>query len=167
MGESGPPPGEGAGGVEAVVGYLRDAGVSHEVLEHDPTFSASEDAKATGTSLAEEAKTILLRSGDHYRVAVLPASRRLDLHKVRELLDETSRLRLAAEEEMRADFPQFDLGAVPPFGAILSAPEVVDRRLLDCERIVCAAGDHRHSLRLDPSEIVRVGDALVADICED
>jgi Ala-tRNA(Pro) deacylase len=167
MGEGEPSPGEGAGGVDAVVSYLRDAGVSHEVLEHEPTYSASEDAKATGTTLAEEAKTILLRSGDQYRVAVLPASGRLDLHKLRELLGETSRLRLATEEEMRADFPQFEVGAVPPFGAILSAPEVIDRRLIDCERIVCAAGDHRHSLRIDPREITRVGDALVADICED
>ena len=157
----------GAGGVEAVVHYLREAGVSHEVLEHDPTYSAREDAKATGTTLAEEAKTILLRSGDQYRAAVLPASRRLDLHKVREVLDETSRLRLATEDELRAHFPQFEVGAAPPFGVILSAPQVVDRRLLECERISCAAGDHRHSLRLDPREIVRVGDVLVADICED
>ena len=167
MGESEPPSGERRVGIEPVVGYLRDAGVSHEVLEHDPTYSAREDAKATGTTLAEEAKTILLRSGNQYRAAVLPASGRLDLHKVREVLDETSRLRLATEEEMRADFPHFEVGAVPPFGAILSAPEVIDRRLIDCERIVCAAGDHRHSLRVDPREIVRVGDALVADICED
>jgi Ala-tRNA(Pro) deacylase len=159
--------GEGVSGVDAVVGYLRDAGVSHEVLEHEPTYSASEDAAATGTSPAEEAKTILLRSGDRYRVAVLPASARLDLRKVRELLDESARLRLATEEEMAADFPQFEVGAVPPVGAILPAPEVVDRRLLDCERIVTPAGDHRHSVRLDPREIVRVADALVADICED
>ena len=167
MGESDAPSGDQAVGIESVVGYLRDAGVSHEVLEHDPTFSAREDAKATGTTPAEEAKTVLLRSGDQYRAAVLPASRRLDLHKVREILDETSRLRLATEDEMRADFPQFEVGTAPPFAAILSAREVVDRRLLECERIVCAAGDHRHSLRLDPREIVRVGDALVADICED
>jgi Ala-tRNA(Pro) deacylase len=159
--------GESGRGVDAVVGFLRESGVSHEVLEHEPTYSASEDAAATGTRPAEEAKTILLRSGERYRVAVLPASARLDLHKVRELLGESARLRLATEAEMEADFPQFEVGTVPPVGPMLPAPEIVDRRLLDCERIVAAAGDHRHSVRLDPREIVRVADALVADVCED
>jgi Ala-tRNA(Pro) deacylase len=154
-------------GVDAVVDYLRDAGVSHEVLEHRPTYTAAEAAEATGTAPDEEAKTILLRSGDRYRVAVLPASARLDLHKLRDLLDETAQLRLATEAEIGADFPEFDVGAAPPFGLNVPAPEVVDRRLLDCERIVCAAGDHTHSVKLDPNDVVRVANARVADICED
>jgi Ala-tRNA(Pro) deacylase len=167
MGEDETKADEAARGVDAVVGYLRDANVNHEVLEHEPTYTATEDATATGTAVSEEAKTILLRSDGRYQVAVLPASARLDLHKVREGLDESARLRLATEAEMQADFPQFEVGTVPPFGPILPAPELIDRRLLDCERIVCPAGDHRHSVRLDPRDLVRLADARVADICED
>jgi Ala-tRNA(Pro) deacylase len=154
-------------GVDVVVRYLHDAGVPHELLEHRPTYSAAEDAEATGTAPAEEAKTILLRSGQRYRVAVLPASRRLDVRKLRDLLGETSELRLATESEIGEDFPEFDVGAAPPFGLTGATAEVVDQRLLDCERIVCAAGDHRHSVKLDPRDLVRVADARVADICED
>ena len=56
--------------------------------------------------------------------------------------------------------------ALPPFGPLLPAPEVVDVRLLYHDRVVCAGGDHRHSLSLDPRELVRVAEPRVADVCE-
>jgi prolyl-tRNA editing enzyme YbaK/EbsC (Cys-tRNA(Pro) deacylase) len=38
---------------------------------------------------------------------------------------------------------------------------------MDEERVLCAAGDHRHSVMLDPREIVRMTGAATADVCED
>jgi prolyl-tRNA editing enzyme YbaK/EbsC (Cys-tRNA(Pro) deacylase) len=43
---------------------------------------------------------------------------------------------------------------------------VLDGRLLEHERILCNAGDHRHGLLLDPHELVEVVQPRVADICE-
>lgn len=153
-------------GAAAVSRYLDATGVAYDLLEHRATYSAAEDARATGTAPAEEAKVLLVRAANGYRMAVIPASDRLDLHKLRGLLDESG-LRLATEQEMAADFPQFEVGAIPPFGALLPALEVLDRKLLECDRIVCAGGDHRHSVKLDPREVVRVADPLVVDVCED
>jgi len=31
---------------------------------------------------------------------------------------------------------------------------------------VCAGGDHRHSITLDPRELLRVTEPRVADLCE-
>lgn len=154
-------------GIDAVTHYLGARGASYDVLEHAPTYTAAEAARATHTAPGEEAKAVLLRSGDRYQLAVVPASERIDLRKLREALGETSSLRLATEREIGSDFPQFDVGAVPPFGPMLSAVEVLDRRLLEYDRIVCAGGDHRHSIRLDPREIVRMVDPLLADVCQD
>jgi prolyl-tRNA editing enzyme YbaK/EbsC (Cys-tRNA(Pro) deacylase) len=50
---------------------------------------------------------------------------------------------------------------------MLPRAEVVDRRLLEHERILCAGGDHRHSLVVDPRDVVRIADAKVADVCVD
>ena len=86
-------------------------------------------------------------------MAVIPASHRLDLHRVRELLGATSHLRLATEAELAHDFPMFDVGAMPPLGAMMPMPEVIDVHLLYHERIVCAGGDHRHALRIDPRDL--------------
>lgn len=156
-----------ARGVEAVVRYLGEHGVEHEVIDHEETFSASEEARAAGVAPDHAAKTVLLRDGDAYRLAVLPASERLDVRKAREALDATGHLRLATEDEMAADFGAFEVGALPPLGPMLPAPEVIDRRLTGHERILCSGGDHRHSVLLDPRELERDTGATIADICED
>jgi Ala-tRNA(Pro) deacylase len=156
-----------ARGIDAVVRYLGERGVAYDVVDHDQTFSAAEEARASGIEPDHAAKTMLLRDGDDYRLAVIPASERLDLHKLRELLEAGPHLRLATEEEMAKDFAAFDVGAVPPLGPMLPAPEVLDRRLVQHDRILCTGGDHRHSVLVDPGELERITDARVADICEE
>jgi prolyl-tRNA editing enzyme YbaK/EbsC (Cys-tRNA(Pro) deacylase) len=113
------------------------------------------------------AKTVvLLHDRDGFRAAVIPASERLDLRKARALLHAGGHLRLASEEEIEREFPVFDAGAVPPFGALLATPEILDPRLLRYRSILCGGGDHRHTLKISPREIERLGEPLVADICE-
>ena len=156
-----------ASGIDAVVRYLDEHGVKFEVVDHEATFSASEEARAAGIAPDHAAKTVVLREDDGYRLAVLPASERLDLRKAREALDAGSHLRLATEREMEEDFGAFEVGALPPLGPMLPAPEVIDRRLTEHERILCSGGDHRHSVLLDPNELARDTGATLADICED
>jgi Ala-tRNA(Pro) deacylase len=159
--------GERREGIEALTRFLDDRGIGYEVIEHEETFSATAEADASGVPPDHAAKTILLREGEEYRIAVIPASHRLDLHKARDALGAGARLRLATEDEMSADFAVFDVGALPPIGPLLPAPEVLDPRLLEHERILCTGGDHRHSVLIDPNEIVAATDASVADVCED
>jgi prolyl-tRNA editing enzyme YbaK/EbsC (Cys-tRNA(Pro) deacylase) len=155
-----------ARGIDAVTAFLEREGVDHEVVEHRPTFSAAAEARASGTEPREAAKTLALRDHDEYRMAVIPATHRLDLHRMRELLGASSHLRLATEAELERDFPMFDVGAMPPLGPMMPMPEVIDVHLLYHERILCAGGDHRHSLRVDPRDLVRVCEPRVAAICE-
>jgi Ala-tRNA(Pro) deacylase len=155
-----------AHGIAAVTSFLDGTDVGYEVLEHRPTFSAATEARAAGAEPREAAKTLALHDRDGYRMAVIPATHRLDLHRVRELLGATSHLRLATEDELAHDFPMFDVGAMPPIGAMMPMPEVIDIHLLYHEQIVCAGGDHRHALRIDPRDLVRLCEPRVASLCE-
>jgi Ala-tRNA(Pro) deacylase len=147
--------------------YLDEQQVAYEVVEHAERFTAAGEARAAGIEPGDAAKDVLLRTDGDYVLAVIPASERLDLRKVRDLLGEEGELRLATEDEIAADFSAFELGALPPFGPVLDAAQIVDRRLLEHERVLCNGGDHRHSLMVDPNEIVRVTDARVEDICQE
>jgi Ala-tRNA(Pro) deacylase len=154
--------------IDRLTGHLEELGIDYEVVEHEEAFTAASEAAASGVRPDNAAKSILVHDGDGYRLVVIPASERLDLRKVRDLLDVSrAKLRLATEEEMAADFPGFELGAIPPFGEMLPAPEIVDPRVLDHERVLCNGGDHTHSALLDPNDIVRASSAQVADVCED
>jgi Ala-tRNA(Pro) deacylase len=159
--------GEAGGPPEDVTRFLDDHGVTYEVVEHEKQFTAAGEAQAAGIEPHNAAKALLVREDGEYLLAVIPASSRLDLKKLRATLEERPKVRLATEDEIGSDFPAFELGAVPPVGPGLPSAEVVDRALLEHDRVLCNAGDHAHSLLVDPNEIVRVGGSRVSDICED
>ena len=155
-----------AHGIDAVTAFLEHQGMRHEVLEHRPTYSAAAEARAAGAEPQGAAKTLALHDRGGYRMAVIPASHRLDLHRTRELLGATGHLRLATEDELERDFPMFDVGAMPPLGPMMPMPEIIDVHLLYHDRIVCAGGDHRHALQLDPRDLLRVCEPRVAALCQ-
>ena len=89
----------------------------------------------------------------------------LERVRARQALRADRHLRLATEEEAAEAFPDYEVGALPPFAAG-HVPEIVDTRLLYVDRILCAAGDHRHGVLLAPRDLVRMAEPRVADICE-
>jgi Ala-tRNA(Pro) deacylase len=129
----------------AVVEFLEGEGVKYELIEHEPTMSGADEVRTLHQPPEQVAKTLILHDGSAYVIAAIPASERLDLHKLRELLGATRGLRLAGEDEIARDFPALEVGAVPPFGPMVPAAEVIDRKLLDQPWIMCPAGDHRHA----------------------
>jgi Ala-tRNA(Pro) deacylase len=134
-------------------------------VEHERTQTAAAEARAAGMPPADVAKTVVLRDQEGVRLAVIPASHRLDMHKVKRELASKG-LRLVTEQEMAAEFAEFEVGAVPPFGPLFHALELVDERLLDHDRILCGGGDHEHGVLVDPHDLVTAGQARVADICD-
>ena len=143
---------------------LDEARVRYVVVEHPPTYTAADEADATRRPRRTTAKTIVLLDHDRVRLVVIPANRRLDLERARHALGADSHLRLATEDEAAARFPAFEVGAVPIFAAG-STPEVVDSRLIYRDQILCAAGDHRHSVILNSRDLLALMEPRVADIC--
>jgi prolyl-tRNA editing enzyme YbaK/EbsC (Cys-tRNA(Pro) deacylase) len=155
------------GGLEAIIEFLEGASVTFELLEHEPVMSASAEARIAQHPLETVAKTIVLHDGSAYVIAAVSAADRLDVHKLRELLGASRQLRLATEDEIAREFPSLEVGAVPPFGPMVPAVEVIDSALAAQHQILCPAGDHRHSVLVDPSDVVRVTSARVAEIREE
>jgi len=123
---------------------LDQAGVAYELLEHNPTDRAAEEATALGLRLNEVAKTIVVTAREGNLRVLLPASERIDMHKLRDLLGAGKELHLLTEEALGAEYPEFDLGAVPPVGGREDGV-VVDRRVADLDQVVFEAGSHDRS----------------------
>ena len=153
-------------GTEDLTSVLDAAGARYDLLPHAHTETAAAEAEALGLAPADVAKTLVVATPEGYVRAVLPASERIDLGKLSEIVGERKKaLRLASEEELERDYPDFELGAVPPVGGARRDPVVLDSRLAERESIVFEAGSHEESVRLAPAELVRVAGAEVADIC--
>ena len=79
-------------------------------------MTASAEARALGLLSQSVAKTVIARDpqGIHVR-AVVPASRRVSISKLANAVS-ASTVELLSEPELVSAYPQFELGAVPPFG---------------------------------------------------
>jgi Ala-tRNA(Pro) deacylase len=137
--------------------------VSYELIPHRRTQSAVAEARAIGLDPSHVAKTLVLTTGDGFVRAVLPASERLDLAKVRELMG--ADVGLASEQVLTGAYPEFELGAVPPVGGA-GDRVLVDRRVIAEPTVVFEAGTHEQSVRLKSKDLVAVAKAQVADICQ-
>jgi Ala-tRNA(Pro) deacylase len=150
-----------------VTGFLEEAGVDFDVLEHARTERAADEAAALGIGPEEVAKTLVLVAPSGNVRAVLAASERIDVHKVADVLGVGGKkVHLATEDDLARDYSDFELGAVPPFGG----PEdqvLVDERLAGRDSVVLEAGTHEKSVRLKAADLVRLTGARVADICRE
>ena len=147
---------------------LEEAGAAYDLLPHVHTESAFAEAEALGLGLDDVAKTLVVKTAGGYLRAVVPASRRLDERKVREVTGGSKKdVHLAGEDDLRRDYPDFELGAVPPVGGARRDEVIVDSRVAERETIVLEAGSHEQSVRIAPADLVRAARAEVADICED
>lgn len=149
-----------------VTSVLDEASVGYELLPHARTETAAAEAETLGVDPNEVAKTLVLSTPEGHVRAVLPASERIDLRKVREHVEGGKRIHLAAEEELARDYPDFELGAVPPFGGA-GDRVLVDSRLAERETVVLEAGSHEQSVRIKTADLLTVTRAEVVDIAED
>jgi Ala-tRNA(Pro) deacylase len=151
----------------ALVAALAEGAAHYELIHHERTMTAAAEAKALGIEGSEVAKTLVVSTGHGYVRVVVPASRRLDLHRLRELPGVDKAARLATEAELAAAYPDFELGAVPPLGGPAGDRVVVDRPLAELESLVFEAGTHSESVRLRTDDLLRLTEARVADVSTD
>jgi Ala-tRNA(Pro) deacylase len=150
-----------------VTRLLDEAGIDFDILEHPRTESATDEATALGVGAEEVAKTLVLVASSGNVRAVLAASERIDLHKVAATLEVGGKkVHLASEDNLAHDYPEFELGAVPPFGG-REDRVLVDERLAGRDSVVVEAGSHDRSVRLKAADLVRLTKAQLADICKE
>jgi Ala-tRNA(Pro) deacylase len=137
-----------------VTDYLDKRGVAFEVIPHRRAFTSLQEARELGVAADEVLKTVAVRTRGTYVLAVVPASRRLELRLVRESLDDPD-ARLASEAELVADFPGYELGALPPLGSLLGVRLLVDPEVLGHETVLFAAGTETESIRVRTGELFR------------
>lgn len=138
-------------------------GIPHELISHPRTYTSIQEARALGVDADEVAKTVVLDAGSGHAIAVIPASRRLDMRLVREALGDPE-AHLATEREIEHDFPTFELGALPPLGSLLEASMYVDPELMAHDVIVFAAGIQTESVRVRIEDLFRGEDARVVPL---
>lgn len=146
-----------------VTEHLQDMGIRFQARPHPRATSAMGEALALGISPDVVAKAVLLDTEDGHVLAIVPASRKVDTDLVREALGD-QRVHLASESEVQRDFPEYELGALPPLPSLLDVPVVIDPLVLANRTITFAAGTQRESVQATTEEVFTGASVTLAPI---
>ncbi len=146
-----------------IVRELIEERLDYELMPHAHTERARDEAAAMGVPPREVGKTLILNGSSGFVRAVIPASERLDLHKVRDSVGD-QKLRLATEQEIAEVYLGFELGAVPPLGGPATDRILVDFRIAELDHVIVEAGTHEQSIKMRTTDLLALSGAKLADI---
>jgi Ala-tRNA(Pro) deacylase len=127
-----------------VVDVLKRERVPYLTIHHPPAYTAPELSAIAHIPGRRSAKVVICIADDQPVQAVVPAHYRVDLEALRRLAGAAS-LRLAREDEISALYPEFEVGAMPPFG-MHGHRVFVERCFVGEPEMVFNAGTHTDSL---------------------
>lgn len=153
------------------IAALLAADVPHEVLRyrHDPrNASFGEEAvealaRSEGVEPGQILKTLVLALPKGLGVAVLPVPAKLSLKAAAAALGvpKAAMAERAAAERSTG----YVIGGISPLGQRTPLPTVVDESALAWDRVLCSAGKRGWDVAVAPQDLIRLTDAVTADIC--
>jgi prolyl-tRNA editing enzyme YbaK/EbsC (Cys-tRNA(Pro) deacylase) len=140
--------------VSRVAEHLQSRGAAFEVVPHEQAYTSISEARALGISADEVVKTVVLRTDSGYALVAVPGYRRLDMKLVEAAVGD-KHIRLATEAELAQDFPDFELGSLPPLGSLLGIRAYADPEVMAHETVVFAAGSQTESVKIRTEDLFR------------
>lgn len=153
------------------IAALLAAGVPHEVVQyqHDPRSDSFGDeavaalAEAGGLAPEQIFKTLVVALPRGLGVAVLPVPSKLSLKAAAAALGAAKATMADPADAQRSS--GYVVGGISPLGQRRALPTVVDASALRWDRVLCSAGKRGWDVAIDPRDLVRLTNAVTADIC--
>ncbi len=142
---------------------IERAAVPHRVVRTERASSAEESARFQGIETHQLLRTIVVRRGDDdYLFVLVPAGRRFEWPKLRELLG-VRRMNLPDAEEAR-EVTGYERYTITPYGSTRPWPVIVDASIMDEPVLAIGGGGFGINLHVAPADLVTSLAAQVADV---
>lgn len=154
---------------QEILDILNKNDLWYETFEHEEVKTSKEAADIReGYKLEQGAKALIIRvkytkTKKEFLMLVIPANKRFDNRKVKDLLDAKD-IRFATAEEIEDKTDGVKIGGVPPFGNLFNMKVIVDPLLFENEKIVFNAGDRRFSLAMKSTDYKDITSPKIKDI---
>lgn len=129
-----------------IADFLTERHVPYETMVHPPVFTAQRRAHLLHIPGQRVLKAVLLASPTGYYLAILPASKRVDLAAVRARLG--ADVRLACESEIAETFTDCERGVLVPFGRLYGIKSLLDASIDPDAWIVFEGQRHFLTIRM-------------------
>lgn len=148
--------------LESVRAFLSRHAPDVEVIDIGREHTTSVISQLWGVLPGQVAKTLLLRRGTQWLMAVTCGDGRLANGKCKEVFG--GKVKMASPDETQA-VTGHPVGGVGPLGLPAPLPIYFDIRLRQFQEVVPAAGARTHALRISPQRLADLAGARWVDIC--
>lgn len=150
--------------VESVKKFFVDKGLKDPVFTLEDTGATVElAAKAINVEPELIAKTLAFRVKERDILIVTRGDARIDNKKYKEFFNAKAKM---LDHEEVAEITGHPVGGVCPFGLKSKLQVYLDQSIKDFEYIYPAAGSKFTALKIAPSEILKLTNAIVVDVCK-
>ena len=147
--------------VEKLKSFLDAQNVKYVSIKHSAAYTAQEIAASAHIPGKELAKIVMVKLDGRMAIAVLPATRKLDLQALKDVTG-AGKAELAKEKEFGKMFPGCEVGAMPPFGNLYDLEVYVAESLAEDEKIAFNAGSHTELIQLAYADFARLVEPTTA-----
>lgn len=145
-----------------ITSFLDENDVQYETFEHPAAYTAQEIAGKQHVPGKDIVKSVIVKVDGNIIMCVMPAIHLVDFDTLKNIIGGQD-IRLATEEEIANIFPDYEVGAEPPFGHLYGLKVFVDKFLEEDEYILFNAGTHTDLIKIKFSDYMKLADATVAD----
>ena len=145
----------------SIVELLKRERIPYTWFQHKVSYTAQEEAAISHIQGHSWAKVVICMADEQPVEAVLPAHYKVDL----EHFAGVTTLRLATEEELARLYPDLEVGAMPPFGAVWGHRIFVERCLVGEPEMVFNAGTHTDAIRMHYWDFAELAKPCVGNFC--
>jgi len=144
---------------------LQTAGVWYRFVEKVETVHTADASSATGIELHRITKNLVSKTSDgDYALLIIAGDRRVNLQKAAQALG-TRNVRLLSFNDAEA-ISGYPPGGTPSVCHKTKMNVVLDEELHGCETIFCGGGSRDRLLELRTEDVLRLDNAVTADISE-
>ena len=143
--------------------YLQENGIWHRFIKKAETIHTADASNTTGIDLHRITKNLVSKTRERdYALLIIPGDRRVDLKAASKALD-TKNVRLLSFGEAE-DVSGYPPGGTPSLGHKEKMRVVIDSELLNFDTLFCGGGTRDKLLELKTRDIVRINNAITAEI---
>jgi Ala-tRNA(Pro) deacylase len=134
--------------------FLDNQHIKYDCINHARAYTAQEAAAAAHVSGKHVAKIVMVKVGGQLAMVVLPAHDHINFTALKAMTG--ADVDLASESEFKTQFPECEVGAMPPFGNLFGLPVYASSQLSQNAQMIFNAGTHIEMMRLAYADFERL-----------
>jgi Ala-tRNA(Pro) deacylase len=147
-----------------IINHLDKQGAKYAIVTHRKVYTAYDAAQTLKKKVDEIVKNLLIKTDKGFVAVVLPASKNVNLLKLKKLMNDqgkgVKKIELPKEQVMVRLF-KVKPGALPAFGSLHKLEVYMDKNLKKVKKAIFASGSFTESIEMAMKEFEKLEEPII------